>query len=334
MATQSAWQRGGGNASLRDFRHGSWSPRQQGADGTVDSLAHGLGWFSIGLGLAELVASRRLGQLIGVRDDRGMLPVLGLREIATGIGILAQPRQAGWLWMRVAGDIMDLSLLATAMTARRNQPDRIMAAAAAVVGVTMLDIFCSRQLSRRPRQAPAAVPRERAVRTTKTIMVGRPREEIYRYWRDFENLPHFMSHLESVKATGDNRSHWKAALGGTTFEWDAEITEDRPNEWIAWRSLPGGDIRNEGSVEFARASGGRETRVKVTLRYDPPGGTLGLTLAKLLGQEPGQQVQEDLRRFKQLMETGEVATTEGQSSGRKGMLGRVSVARVLEGELR
>jgi uncharacterized membrane protein len=126
-----------------------------------------------------------------------------------------------------------------------------------------------------------------------------------------------MDHLESVTVQDDKRSHWVAkAPAGTTVEWDAEIINEKENELIAWRSLDGADVDNAGSVRFSEATGGRGTVVKVSLEYDPPAGIIGSLIAKLFGEEPSQQVQEDLHRFKQVMETGERPTTEGQSSGR------------------
>ncbi|HSH39198.1 MAG TPA: SRPBCC family protein, partial [Chthoniobacterales bacterium] len=139
----------------------------------------------------------------------------------------------------------------------------------------------------------------------------------YAFWRQFENLPRFMRHLESVRQTGQNRSHWRAkGPTGTSVEWEAEIVDERPGELIAWRSLPGADIENSGSVRFERAPGGRGTFVRVKMEYHPPSGFFGASIARLLGEEPEIQVQRDLYRFKQVMETGQVTTTEGQSAGR------------------
>lgn len=150
-----------------------------------------------------------------------------------------------------------------------------------------------------------------------SVIIDRSPAELYQYWRNFENLPRFMNHLESVSTSGEKRSHWVAkAPAGTTVEWDAEIINDKENELIAWRSLEGADVDNSGSVRFQPAAGNRGTEVKVELRYDPPGGVIGAAVAKLFGEEPNQQIQEDLRRFKQVMEAGEIPTTEGQSSGR------------------
>ena len=162
-----------------------------------------------------------------------------------------------------------------------------------------------------------SVPAGKGIKVEKSVTVNRSPEELYRFWRNFENLPRFMNHLESVKETSAGRSHWVAkAPAGKTVEWDAEVYNEKENELIAWRSLEGADVDNAGSVRFEPATGGRGTVVRVTLKYDPPGGALGALVAKLFGEEPSQQIEEDLRRFKQVMEAGEAATTEGQPSGR------------------
>ena len=162
-----------------------------------------------------------------------------------------------------------------------------------------------------------SVPADRGIKVEKTVTIDKSPEELYRFWRNFENLPRFMNHLESVRVTGGNRSHWVAkAPAGRSVEWDAEIYNEKENELIAWRSLEGADVDSAGSVHFQAAPGGRGTVVKVVLKYDPPGGIIGAAIAKLFGEEPSQQIEEDLRRFKQVMETGETPTTTGQPSGR------------------
>ena len=161
------------------------------------------------------------------------------------------------------------------------------------------------------------VPVAREVHVEKSIIIGKSPEEIYTFWRQFENLPRFMNNLESVNSLGFNRWHWVAkGPVGKTVEWDAEIYNEKPNEMIAWRSLEGADVTNAGSVHFEPAAGGRGTKVKVVLNYNVPGGKVSALLAKLFGDEPGQMIEEDLRRLKQVLETGEVATVEGQPSGR------------------
>ena len=134
------------------------------------------------------------------------------------------------------------------------------------------------------------------------MVVNRPVQEVYQFWRNFENLPRFMDHLESVTVLDENRSHWVAkAPAGTRVEWDAAIHNEIENELIAWRSLPDADVNNAGSVHFA-AVGEGATEVRVVLSYQPPAGKLGAVVAKLLGEEPSTQVDDDLRRLKQVME--------------------------------
>lgn len=163
-----------------------------------------------------------------------------------------------------------------------------------------------------------ALPERHSVHVEQTYTIDRPADELYRFWHRFENLPTFMEHLESVEVTGDGRSHWVAkGPAGTHVEWDAEVTEDVPGERIAWRSLEGSEVANAGSVRFRPAPAGRGTEVEVSLEYAPPAGVLGKTVAKLFGENPQKQVEDDLRHFKQLMEAGETPTTEGQSSGRR-----------------
>ena len=154
------------------------------------------------------------------------------------------------------------------------------------------------------------------VHVTKSVTINKSPAELYQFWHNFENLPLFMNHLESVTVTGDKHSHWKAkAPLDYSVEWDAQTTDDRENERIAWKSLDGADIPNSGTVEFNPTST-RGTEVKVTLTYEPPAGKFGSYVAKLFGEAPSQQIEEDLRRFKRLMETGMIVHIEGQSSGR------------------
>lgn len=155
------------------------------------------------------------------------------------------------------------------------------------------------------------------IHVTKSVTINKSQQELYSFWKDFENLPQFMSHLESVKKIDNKRSHWKAkAPIGASVEWEAEITSDQENERIGWQSVEGSDIPNSGVVEFLPTSD-RGTQVRVTLTYAPPAGKIGSLIAKLFGEEPSQQVADDLRHFKQLMESGTIMTVEGQSSGRR-----------------
>lgn len=145
----------------------------------------------------------------------------------------------------------------------------------------------------------------------RTVIINRPRQELYDFWRDFKNLPRFMESIRAVRVSDDRRSHWVVeAPAGRTVEWDSVITEEVPGELIAWESESGADIKNTGRIEFRDNTAGRGTEVSATIVYDPPGGDLGKLIAKLFQQEPKIQARRDLRRFKQLMETGEISTSK------------------------
>lgn len=151
--------------------------------------------------------------------------------------------------------------------------------------------------------------------------INRSAEELYAFWRDFENLPRFMDHLVAVRNIDERRSHWVAkAPGHRTVEWDAEIINEIANELIGWRTLNRADVVSAGSVTFKASDRGRGTQIHVRLQYNPPAGKIGAAIAWMLGHEPSQTIQEDLRRFKALMEAGEVPTTKGQPRGRQSLL--------------
>jgi uncharacterized membrane protein len=143
----------------------------------------------------------------------------------------------------------------------------------------------------------------------RSVTIDRPRDELYSFWRDFTRLPLFMHNIKSVSVIDAKRTHWVVeAPAGRTVEWFSTITVDEPGRLIAWRSEEGASVRNTGQVEFRDSPDGRGTVVTVTLAYDPPGGSLGKMIATLFQKEPKVQARQDLRRFKQLMETGEIST--------------------------
>jgi uncharacterized membrane protein len=159
-----------------------------------------------------------------------------------------------------------------------------------------------------------AVNGHEGIRVERAVTVNRPRAELYEMWRDFENLPRFTEHLESVQVdeSDGDRSHWIARGPlDRRVEWDSEIIEERANELLVWKSLPGSMVESMGRVEFFDRPGGRGTIVYVSMEYNPPAGSLGAAFARLFGKEPGQQVKEDLRHFKQIMEAGKAVTGEG-----------------------
>ena len=159
----------------------------------------------------------------------------------------------------------------------------------------------------------ASIGRGEGIRVEQTVRVARPAEELFRFWRNLENLPRFMDHLESVRVLDERRSHWVArGPAGTRVEWDAEIHNEVPGQLIAWRSLPGSEVDHAGSVHF-EPDAGDVTFVRVILRYDPPAGKVGAALARLFGEDADTQVADDLRRFKQVMEAGDSpATNDGR----------------------
>lgn len=269
------------------------------------SRAAALGWFSVGLGVAELVAPRALGRLIGAPTHaraRRTMRWFGLREVASGLLILSQKNPAPWLWGRVAGDLIDLATLGNASRSRGANSARLLAATAATVGVTLLDTMASLETSREASEDEL----EQGVTITKSLTIRKPVEEVYAFFRDFRNHARFMSHVSAVEVTG-SRSRWHVrGPGGVEVSWESELTGERPQEALSWRALPNAPVPNDGSVTFFKAPGDRGTEIHVQLRYEPPLGTAGLTLARLFRGVPGVKLENDLRRLKQILETGEV----------------------------
>jgi len=243
---------------------------------------------------------------------------VGVRELAAGVGIFTDRRPAPWVWARVAGDTMDLALLGAALRSKSTSQTRLLGATGAVVGALAADIVDGVRLSRAANGSGrgAAPEDEQPVQVKAAITVRRDRAELYARWHDFERFPEFMIHLEEVRSTGPKTSHWKACGPlGMTVEWDAEITEDVPGERIAWRSVEGSKVDNSGSVRFVTAPGDQGTELHIDMRYSPPAGAVGATLAKIFGEEPAIQLKDDLRRFKNIVETGEVVRSDGSPEG-------------------
>ena len=289
---------------------------------SAEQVARGLGWFSIGLGLAELFAPRMVAKLCG-GDGRhtGLIRLYGLREIAAGLMIFSEGRKpARGLWSRVAGDAMDLATLGVAAALPHTNKAGVAFATANVAAVTALDVLCAAQMSR----DLGKMTEDGAVRVKCSLPINRPREDVYAFWRDFRNMPRFMYHLESVREAGPNRWHWVTqGPGGKTIEWISEVTEDRPNELLSWRTAEG-DLDHSGSVRFEPKPGSRGTLLRVELQYHAPLGPLSQMLTKLLNTSPEQQMQDDLRRFKQVIETGEVLRSDGSPEGMGRVIQRVA----------
>jgi len=287
-------------------RQRSTAPPKSSANG----IARGLGWFSLGLGVAELIAPRAISRIAGARKKDSLIRFYGVREIVAGVGVLATTHSAGWLWARVAGDAVDLASLGAARAASRDGGKKNALAIGSVAGVMALDVWCASRLSKAGAERAGA-------RAEASLLVSRSPEECYRFWRNFENLPRFIDHLKSVRSTGDLGSRWTAyGPGGIEVEWNAEVEEDIPNKRLAWRARAGSHIWHSGVADFENAPGGRGTIVRVQMDYGNTLKAIGL-LAMPLGKNPGQLIRKQLRRFKQILETGEPITTEGQPAGRR-----------------
>jgi len=326
---------------------------------TSGGLGRALGVASFALGAPLLAVPGRVVRALGLDDTPGTTGLargVGVRELVAGAGILAQRRPVPGLWARVAGDGMDLALLANALRSgpagsrsgrrrratgraaprsgwrpwptgrtaagRRRRPGanpRTVAAVAAVAGIAAVDVLAAVRAGK--RLDPTRTSEDGVFTVSAGVTVNRSVDEAYGLWRDFSRLPEFMVHLESVSADG---KHWVARRpGGGTVDWDAEIVADVPNQRLAWRSVSHAEVPNSGEVIFQPAPGGRGTEVRVRLTYEPPLGAAGNAVARLLGEEPRQQVTDDLRRFKQVLETGEVVRSAGSPEGvRSGRLPR------------
>jgi hypothetical protein len=255
-----------------------------------DSLAVGLGWFSIALGVAELAAPYGVARLIGITPTDNTIKTLrayGAREVGAGMAILAQPDRATWMWSRVAGDAVDLATLGAAMSSPTTDKGRAMFATAAVLGVTALDVLCARQLSQQGEEyrerhpapgQPLMASRDNRVRVSEAITINESLDRIEERWANLESLP------ESLRQCRQS----------------TEGTDER------------------AIVEFRHAPGGRGTEVRVEMEYTPRAGVIGAALARVFGGDPTGQLRQDLKRFKQIIETGEVVLSEGPALWRPG----------------
>lgn len=269
------------------------------APATVRALA----WASIGLGLAQIAAPRRVSRLIGTKPSSATMRAFGARELASGVGLLRGHAPARWMNARLVGDGLDLSALSLARPTHRRRRGF---ALAAVAGVAILDAFARR-----------ALPSPR-LRLHHAVAINRPVDVLYAFWRDPRNLPDVLKNIDDVSAIDERRWHWVARGPlGARIAWDADLVDARPHRSIAWRSVPEAPIKTQGAIWFEPLPKDRGTRVVLDMQFEAPGAVLTEMLGKLTGDAPSQQVYEALRRFKQIMETGEVATTLGQPSGRR-----------------
>ena len=226
------------------------------------------------------------------RSDRNLSDFERWASIAAGAGLaaygLSRLKSNGWLYAGIGA-----LLVRRGVTAHCDLYD--------VIGVNTVGVADDTR---------AALRGPRGINVLESVTINQPIELLYRFWRNLENLPQFMRHLESVEKVTDTISHWRAnGPAGSVVEWDAEIFNEIPNKLIAWRSLEGADVVSAGSVNFDSAMDGRGTRVTVHLQYSPPGGKVGAAIARLFGADAETEIRDDLRRFKQLLETRDVPST-------------------------
>lgn len=285
-----------------------------------------LGWISLGLGVTQLAAPDTVRRISGVDDSpttRTVVPLVGARELVHAAGLLTSRRKSIWAWTRVAGDAMDLASLGVAIAHRSGRRRRrLVGVTGAVVGITVVDLLTAVQATRAKRIGSAMAVRGLygggSMELTATTTIRKPPPKVYAFWRDLDNLPTFMAHLEQIRATGDRTSHWSASAPfGKNVEWDAEIVDEAPGERISWRSTGNADVPNAGTVRFVPAPDGVSTEVHIVMSYDVPGGAVGKAVAKYFGEEPHQQLDDDLRRLKQVLETGQVVRSEGAPRGKR-----------------
>lgn len=277
-------------------------------------MARALGWFSIGLGLGEVTAARRLGRFLGIEQRAGLLRAYGVREVATGIGILTHRRPAPGLWARVGGDVLDLATLGSALLDANPKRGNVGVAAGAVAAITALDVAAARRLGSQPKSGAAAAG---ATEIRRTISIGKSAEGLYRVWREPQALPVLMKGIAEVTALDADRARWKVrAPLGRTLEWETRIVEDRPDELVRWESVPGASLPNQGSISFRPAPDGWGTEATLRFRFEPPTSPLGGVVALLPDAVPAAAIGTVLRRFKSLAETGEIPTLERNPSAR------------------
>ncbi|HEY8598046.1 MAG TPA: SRPBCC family protein [Thermomicrobiales bacterium] len=277
-----------------------------------DKTARALGWFSIGLGLAEAVATRRLGRTLGLESYGGLIRAFGAREIATGVGILATNDPTPGIWARVGGDALDLATLGVALRRTTGKRGRVVAALGTVAAITAVDLACARQLSKKGGEgdAPAAAQE-------RSLSIGRSADDLYRLWREPGTLSTIMASIGEVIALDHERSRW--TITGPlrrTMTWETEIVEERPGEMLRWRSVAGAQVGSEGLVRFRPAPGDWGTEVTLRLQIEPPRGPVGAIALRVARGGARLLLGQALHRFKSLAETGEVPTITGQPAAR------------------
>ncbi len=274
-----------------------------------EQITQGLGWFSIGLGIVEMLAPRTLSRMIGVRYHPVFMRVFGAREATAGIGILTHPNQpAGWLWARVAGDVLDLASLGWAFNTDRRGTAKRIAAVAAVAGVTALDVMCA--------QGYTKVATDTGFESSVTI--GKSPRELYDLWREPQIMSQVMGNFAEVRKIDEEHMHWVIpGFMGSVYEFDAKSVEQRPGELIRWKSISGAVPPNGGEVLFRPAPGDRGTEVTLRFKLESSANILHQAAFTLIPSIPKTALWKALMRFKSLAETGELPSLKNNPSARR-----------------
>jgi uncharacterized membrane protein len=268
----------------------------------------GLGWLSLAVGAAQVVAPRVVGKLVGVRAPRrvqGLIRLLGVRGLLSGLGLLSRGRAGRWLKARIAGDLIDFGLLRKALRQPGARRARTAGALLATWGLALYDARTS-LLARRDALALASAPVRRS------ITIARPAAAIFRMWRDFSHLSDFFPHVDFVDVIDEQTSRWRVrGATGDVLEWETVIVEERPDELLRWKSVDRASVATSGVLQLVPAPGGRGTEVHLEVQYHPPGGAVGRIIASLWSESPEQELDAALRRLKQRLETGGVVHADG-----------------------
>lgn len=274
----------------------------------MEKVALALACAKVGIGLGQMLAPQLISKWMGRPHRPVRTRVSGFRHFTAGMGIL-KDLQAGSTQLPV-GAMMSLAGMVGGTLVRRTVRRNAAVVLAVTAGAAAAGIVIARQFAARS-------PKERTLRFSASTTINLPPRECYRYWHDVERFPEFFDHLKSVRVTGDRQSHWIAkAPAGQEVSWDSEITEDMPDQSIAWQALNAKPCPMSGSVRFEPVRGGAGTLVRLRMAYEMPSPVGRGAIGAVLGHDPGFRLRKTLRRFKSLLEAGEIATTEGQSSGR------------------
>lgn len=269
-------------------------------------LARRLGWFSIGLGAFEILAAESVARYFGTRRDN-VVRAFGAREVINGIGLLVSRSPRPWLWARVAGDVLDAAALSTLWFSGKCPTGRIAGAKAFVGGALALDLWAA---TRGRRDSGAHVVR--------SATIGRSAEELYEYWRDPAKLALIMGHVADIGPAGPKATRWTLKIPGRPVSWRSEYADERPGELLRWHAGEGEPVESDGVIRFEPAPGDRGTVVRLNFHIAPRGGRAARAAMRALRPVPEVLAARALRRFKSLVETGELPTLEKNPSGRQG----------------